>query len=83
MIKEERHPQAAKFVTEIDRTAALLAANPFLGAARADGTRGHALTEFPYTIYYVVRSNELVIAAIAHHSRREGYWRKRLKSLGL
>lgn len=83
MLKMKRRQQAVRFIAELDRTASLLAENPCLGAPKEDGTRGLVMTGFPYTIYYVVKPDVIVVAAIAHHSRQDGYWRKRLDSLGL
>lgn len=31
---------------------------------------------FPFSIFYCVRDEDLIIAAIAHHSRSSNYWRK-------
>ncbi len=81
MIKMERRHQAARFVAEVDRAARLLSGNPSLGMPRGDGVRGLVLAGVPYTMYYVLRSEQIVVAAIAHHRRRDGYWRKRLGSL--
>lgn len=37
--------------------------------------------QFPYSVYYQVRSdNSVIIFAIAHHSRRFGYWQHRIPS---
>ncbi|MBI3461482.1 MAG: type II toxin-antitoxin system RelE/ParE family toxin [Planctomycetes bacterium] len=35
------------------------------------------LPRFPYRIIYEVRSDEIVILAIAHNRRRPGYWSRR------
>jgi toxin ParE1/3/4 len=35
------------------------------------------LTKFPYAIYFVELTNRIWIAAVAHGSRRPGYWLKR------
>jgi toxin ParE1/3/4 len=76
---KERPSRAVAFIQEVDHASALLAENPYLGAPEDDDVRGYRLTRFPYTIYYVLRPDRIVIAAIAHQSRRPGYWRKRLK----
>ena len=81
MLEQKRRSQAARFVEAVDRAATLLSDNPYLGTARNDGTRGLVLTGVPYTMYYVIKRDRIIVAAIAHHSRQDGYWRKRLKSL--
>lgn len=45
------------------------------------GLRGFVLHRFPYMIVYRVLSDEIWIVAYAHHKRRTGYWRKRLKQI--
>ncbi len=46
-----------------------------------DRVRSYVLNGFPCTIYYVIRDDAILVVAIAHQSRRSGYWRKRLKFL--
>jgi toxin ParE1/3/4 len=45
-----------------------------------DPTRRYLLRRFPYAIIYVVTDDALMVLAIAHTSRRPGYWRHRLGS---
>jgi toxin ParE2 len=41
-------------------------------------TRKCKLQDFPYTLVYRVRGQPITIFAVAHQSRRPGYWRSRL-----
>jgi toxin ParE1/3/4 len=41
--------------------------------------RCHTMKRFPYSIYYRIEANELLVVAIAHHSRHPEYWRHRLE----
>jgi toxin ParE1/3/4 len=77
-IRKERPRRAVAFVQEIDRVSALLAENPYLGTPYDDDVRGYVLDRFPYTVYYVIRPDHILIAAISHQSRRPGHWHKRL-----
>ena len=43
------------------------------------GVRRFRLSRYPYAVIYRVLSQSIDIVAIAHQSRREGYWRDRLK----
>jgi hypothetical protein len=43
-----------------------------------DGVRAKVLARFPYSLMYVVDVHELYIVALAHDSRRPGYWADRL-----
>ncbi len=36
------------------------------------------LITFPYSIYFRVKTEEIVVVAVSHDSRRPGYWRDRL-----
>lgn len=42
------------------------------------GARRLVLGRFPYDIVVRESSHEIIVVAIAHHSRRPGYWRGRL-----
>ena len=44
--------------------------------------RRKVLRRFPYSIFYLVEHDGLVIVAIAHHRRRPGYWKQRLRRGG-
>lgn len=38
------------------------------------------LRPLPYALIYVDRGNDIRIYALAHHKRRPGYWKRRLKT---
>lgn len=40
--------------------------------------RRKVLSRFPYSIFYLVEDDAVVIVAVAHHKRRPGYWKQRL-----
>jgi plasmid stabilization system protein ParE len=42
------------------------------------GVRRFRLSRFPYAIVYRVLSDRVDVIAVAHQSRREGYWQDRL-----
>jgi plasmid stabilization system protein ParE len=39
--------------------------------------RRFVLDDFPFSLIYEVKPDELIILAVAHHRRRSGYWRRR------
>ena len=41
--------------------------------------RKRVLRRFPYSLFYAVHANTIVIFAIAHHSRSPDYWLARTK----
>jgi toxin ParE1/3/4 len=45
---------------------------------RAD-VRRRVLRRYPYSIFYAIEAETIVIVAIAHHKRRPGYWLPRLQ----
>jgi len=65
------------FVTEFERTANLILANPMLGAIFRGSRRRHFLRRFPYSVIYQVTAEELRVVAVAHHRRRPAYWANR------
>jgi plasmid stabilization system protein ParE len=45
--------------------------------------RRKVLLEFPYSLFYIVAPDEVVILAVAHQKRRPLYWKRRIpKSTG-
>ena len=52
----------------------LLAQFPIVGKAAAHNTRMLPLHKFPYSLIYRLQGDVVRIIAVAHHSRRPGYW---------
>jgi len=65
---------ADEFADELDRALGLLNRFPELGHASASNTRTLTLHSFPYSLIYRLQGNLIRIIAVAHHSRRPGYW---------
>jgi toxin ParE1/3/4 len=75
----ERSPDAAvKFDTEVDRALAQIVAAPQRWAAGPHSTRRFLLRQFPFTLIYRERASTIQIVAVAHTSRKPGYWKQRL-----
>lgn len=45
-------------------------------------TRRFILSGFPFDLVYCALPDEILIVALAHHSRRPGYWKDRLRDIG-
>lgn len=43
------------------------------------GVRAYSLSRFPFVVPYFADEAHLVVLAIAHASRRPGYWQARLR----
>jgi plasmid stabilization system protein ParE len=65
------------FIAEFERSLGVLCENPRLGAAWRGSIRRFPLQRFPYSIIYQIMPNEVRVIALAHQSRRPGYWRGR------
>jgi len=76
----ERSPDAAlRFDAEVDRALAEIIQAPQRWAAGPHGTRRFLLRQFPFTLIYQERtSGEIQVLALAHTSRKPGYWKGRL-----
>lgn len=68
---------AGDFEREVVRSLALLARLPELGTPGPRSTRSIPLRRYPYSLHYRVEPDAIRILAVAHHSRRPGYWAKR------
>lgn len=65
------------FISEFERSAALLVRQPHLGAAWRGEVRRLPLRRFPYSIVYYISQTDVRILAVAHQSRKPGFWRGR------
>lgn len=68
---------AQAFFAEFEHTMNLLLQHPMLGAAWLHGKRRHVMKRFPYSVVYSIAGQDIQVLAVAHQSRRPGYWRKR------
>jgi plasmid stabilization system protein ParE len=64
-------------IAEFERRLGVLCNHPHLGPVWRGTTRRFPLRRFPYTIIHQVRPEEVRVIALAHQSRRPGYWRGR------
>jgi len=70
-----------EFVATVERGCELLLERPMAWKRLDRRTRQYLLRRFPFGIIYLVEDGEIVVVAIAHLSRKPGYWRARLRSL--
>lgn len=63
---------------EVERVVELLTENPELGAPAEGEIRHFVLRRFPFSVIYAEVGEVLYILAVAHGSRRPGYWSERL-----
>lgn len=67
-----------RFRAEISEVCGTIQAHPLLWREREGGFRRVNCPVFPYYIAYFIRGSTVVIAAVAHGSRRPGYGKDRL-----
>jgi len=65
---------AEDFTEELDGAFDLLNQFAALGESGMHHTRSLPLHGFPYSLIYRLRDDTVRVIAVAHHSRRPGYW---------
>jgi plasmid stabilization system protein ParE len=79
---ERRSPSAAiGFTDAIDAAVAQIHRLPLAWSPYAMDTRRYVLRGYPYYVVYRADPSRVVIIAVAHTSRRPGYWHSRLDDL--
>ena len=68
----------AEFYDELDAAICRLRENPTLFPPDRDGVHSWRLNRFPFRVYYMLDLRRIRILAVAHLSRRPGYWRHRI-----
>jgi toxin ParE1/3/4 len=51
---------------------------PVIGEAARLGAKRFILQRFPFSIVTIANSQVITVVAFAHHSRKPGYWHKRI-----
>jgi plasmid stabilization system protein ParE len=70
----------ARFTTSIQEVVARAVAFPLSGSSCRASTRRLIVKDFPFSIFYRVESDEVVIFAVAHHAQRPYYWQSRTRA---
>ena len=65
------------FLSEFKKAVNLLLRHPRIGSLLRKGRRRLVLPRFPYSVIYTISADEIRVLAVAHHSRKPGYWRDR------
>lgn len=69
---------AEDFTSEMNRVLAVLENHPKIGAPMRHGLHRVLLRRFPYSLLYRVEEAQVLVLAVAHQSRRPGYWLDRI-----
>src|SRR5438067_12995439 len=77
-LEERRTGYGQRFIIAFENVLALIGEYPRIG--RKDGqVRVKPIHGFGHSVIYAVRKDSIFIVAVAHLSRRRGYWRHRLR----
>jgi toxin ParE1/3/4 len=68
---------AERFTAAVEKAVERAVLFPFSGSPTFAGTRRILVKGFPFSVIYRPENDELYIVAIAHHSRKPGYWSDR------
>jgi plasmid stabilization system protein ParE len=77
---EERRPRWGGRVFEaVTKSLSLIEAHPEIGSPRRSRppVRQLKVRGFPYLVVYRIRPDDVYVVAVAHTSRRPGYWQDR------
>jgi plasmid stabilization system protein ParE len=77
--RQESQRLADRFLDEINLSLRNIRSTPRLYPPFTHSTRRRVLGSFPFSVIYREKEDVVLIVAIAHAKRREGYWAKRLK----
>jgi toxin ParE1/3/4 len=71
---------ADRFKKRVAEGLAAIASNPerFPPVVSLHGVRRVRLKQFPFSLLYIIRADDLWVVALAHGSRRPGYWKGRI-----
>lgn len=71
---------ASRFKRRVAEGLRAIAANPerYPPARDMPGVRKFRLTQFPFSLLYINRVDHVWVVAVAHGSRRPGYWQQRV-----
>jgi toxin ParE1/3/4 len=75
----ERAGYGDLFLDELTTLFDEIATYPLIGARVGRRARKLPMNRFRYSIIYQPTHDRIFVVAIAHHSRRPGYWRPRLR----
>ena len=74
---KSRSGLGARFTQAVEQGAARALAFPQSGSPAAANTRRIIVKAFPFSLFYRQDREEIVIFAVAHHSRNPEYWARR------
>lgn len=77
--EEQREGLGVEFVRAVREAFREIAAAPHRWPTYTEHTRAYRLAHFPYRIVYSIEPDGLVVYAVMHTKRDDGYWKNRLE----
>ncbi|HJV65961.1 MAG TPA: type II toxin-antitoxin system RelE/ParE family toxin [Geomonas sp.] len=65
------------FIVEVHKALSLTSSQPLPAPVIRGSIRKRVVNHFPFTIFYSVEDDLVVILSVAHHKRKPDFWRKR------
>lgn len=76
---DQRRPGLGdEFLSAVEALQELILTQPQLGRRELLGTLSFRIQRFPFRIVYELQRDRIWIVAVAHLSRKPGYWTRRL-----
>jgi plasmid stabilization system protein ParE len=77
MARDEHGDLADRFLDELERARKQVIERPSAWPEVEPGVRRFVFHRFPFALIYVAKPDELLVLAVAHHSRRPTCWHDR------
>lgn len=71
--------QGAEAALDVLESDGIIPGTPVPGRVAKRGVRRIFIERFPYSVVFAQHDNDVFVLAFAHHKRRPGYWRNRIK----
>lgn len=68
-----------RFLASFELTIATIVRYPDIGRKLRRRVRVFSMTKWPYKIVYSLERDTILVWAVAHHKRKPGYWRHRMR----
>jgi toxin ParE1/3/4 len=78
-LERQRDGYGDRFIAAFNAAREFVIDHPRSGRQERFGVRLWPVNGFSYSIAYLLEGDDVFIVAVAHHRRRPGYWRSRLR----
>ena len=76
--EERNRGLGERFLKAVEATEAVICQRPLGGQPFEAGTRKQRVKKFPFAVIYKEFPDRIMVFAVAHFSRKPGYWTERL-----